>query len=181
MVRVNLLPVRAERKKQAGQQQVLLMGLAILGVIVVLVVWVGALKAERRNLEARIGELNDELKKLEQIIGEVKQYSETKAALEGKLKIIDDLKKGRSGPVKVLDELAQKIPKKVWVASYNENNRQAVITGQAASDEEIASFMHELQQSTFFKNINLKYTKIITVEGNKFKDFVIECQVTYGN
>jgi type IV pilus assembly protein PilN len=181
MVRINLLPVRAERKKQVGQQQLMLMGLAILAVIVVLVVWVGALKSERRGLETRIAELNEELKKLDQIIGEVKQYTETKAALEGKLKIIDDLKKGRSGPVKVLDDLAQRIPKKVWIKSYDERDKNIVLTGQAVSDDEIASFMHELQQSQFFKNISLKFTRIFEMEGNKYKDFVLECQVTHGN
>ena len=79
MIRINLLPVRAAKKKQAGQQQVLLMGLVILAVIVVMVFWMGALKAERKKLDGNIAKIQAELVKLEQIIGEVNQYSATKA------------------------------------------------------------------------------------------------------
>lgn len=182
MIRINLLPVRAAKKKQAGQQQVLLMGLVILAVFVVMVFWMGALKAERKKLDGNIAKIQAELVKLEQIIGEVNQYSATKAMLESKLKVIEDLKKGRTGPVKVLDELAQKIPKKVWIQKLEEKDKNLLIIGEAATDEDVAAFMQDMQKSPFFQNLRLKFTKIAERAdqgGMKIKTFEMECQVNY--
>ena len=182
MIRINLLPVRAAKKKQAGQQQVLLMGLVIVAAFIVMVFWMGALKAEHRKLDTNIAKLQADLQKLEQIIGEVNQYSTTKAMLESKLKVIEDLKKGRTGPVKVLDELAQKIPKKVWLSRMEEKEKMLVFTGEAASDEDIAAFMQDLQKSPFFQDLHLKFTKIAERAdqgGMKVKAFEMECKVNY--
>ena len=182
MIRINLLPVRAAKKKQAGQQQVLLMGIVIVAVFVVMVFWMGALKAERKKLDNKIANLQVELQKLEQIIGEVNQYSATKAMLESKLKVIEDLKKGRTGPVKVLDELAQKIPKKVWLSKMEEKDKKMLLVGEASSDEDIAAFMQDLQKSPFFQNVQLKFTRIaerMEQGGMKIKTFEMECVVNY--
>ena len=149
MVRINLLPVRAERKKQAGLQQLLLMALVVGAVIVVMVIWVGTLTSERKALDAKVVSINADLQKLEQIIGEVNQYSATKAMLEGKLKVIEDLKRGRTGPVKMLDEIAQKIPKRVWLLKLEERGGSMMLDGEAATDEDIATFMQDMQKSAF--------------------------------
>jgi type IV pilus assembly protein PilN len=182
MIRINLLPVRAAKKKQAGIHQVVLMGVLILLVAVVMVMVVTVHKAERAKLEKEIVRTRDELQKLEQIIGEVNQYSATKAMLESKLKVIEDLKKGRTGPVKVLDEMAQKIPKKVWLVKMEEKDKLLQIAGEAATDEDIAAFMQDLQKSPYFQGLRLKYTKIADRQdqgGMKIKTFEMECQVNY--
>jgi type IV pilus assembly protein PilN len=179
MIRINLLPVRAAKKKQAGRQQLLLMMLIIAGVVVFMLFWIGVETAERRKQEARVADMTKEIQQLEQIIGEVKQYSETKAMLESKLKIIEDLKKGRVGPVKVLDELAQKIPKRVWLNKMIEKSGGITFVGQAATDEDIAAFMQDLQKSQFFTDISLKFTRIGEREGMKIKQFELTCRVNY--
>lgn len=179
MIRINLLQVKAEKKRQTGQQQIILFGLIILVEVVILIILFGSISAARKSLIQKVAYYNTEIQKLDQIIGEVNQYKATKATLEAKLKVIEDLKKGRSGPIKVLDELAQKTPKKLWLMKFEEKGRSTVITGEASSDEDIAAFLADLERSQFFTQVRLKFTKSAEREGNQIKQFEIECVVNY--
>ncbi len=179
MIRINLLQVKAEKKRQTGQQQLILFGLIILVEVVILIILFGSISAAKKSLNRKVAYYNTEIQKLDQIIGEVNQYKATKATLEAKLKVIEDLKKGRSGPIKVLDELAQKTPRKLWLTKFEEKGRSAVITGEASSDEDIAVFLADLERSQFFTQVRLKFTKSAEREGNQIKQFEIECVVNY--
>jgi len=179
MIRINLLHVRAEKKKQTGQQQLILFGLIVIVEIVVLVILFGSVSAAKKSLIQKVNYYNAEIQKLDQIIGEVNQYKATKATLEAKLKVIEDLKKGRSGPIRVLDELAQKTPKKLWITKFEEKGRNTVITGEASSDEDIAAFLADIERSPYFTQVRLKYTKAAERDGNPIKQFEIECVVNY--
>ncbi len=179
MIRINLLQVKAEKKKQTGQQQIILFGLVLAVEIVILIILFGSVSAAKKSLVQKVAYYNAEIQKLDQIIGEVNQYKETKATLEAKLKVIDDLKKGRSGPIKVLDEIAQKTPKKLWLMKFEEKGRSTVISGEASSDEDIAAFLSDLERSQYFSQVRLKFTKAAEREGNQVKQFEIECVVNY--
>ncbi len=179
MIRINLLQVKAERKKQTGQQQIILLGLILAVEIVILIILYGSTAAAKKSLIGKVAYYNAEIQKLDQIIGEVNQYKETKATLEAKLKVIDDLKKGRAGPIKVLDELAQKTPKKLWIVKFEEKGRSTIISGEASSDEDIAAFLADLERSPYFTQVHLKFTKAAEREGNQIKQFEIECVVNY--
>ncbi|MGB9600960.1 MAG: PilN domain-containing protein [Myxococcota bacterium] len=179
MIRINLLQVKAEKKKQTGQQQLILFGLIIAVEIVILIIFFGSVSAAKKSLVQKVAYYNAEIQKLDQIIGEVNQYKETKATLEAKLKVIDELKRGRSGPIKVLDEIAQKTPKKLWLMKFEEKGRSTIISGEASSDEDIAAFLSDLERSKYFSQVRLKFTKAAEREGNQIKQFEIECVVNY--
>jgi len=179
MVRINLMPVRAAKKKQEGRQQILLMGLVLAAVILGMSSWVGALTSERRSLETKIAATNQEIAQLELVIGEVKKHADAKALLEAKLKVIEDLNKSRTGPVKLLDEIAQSIPKKVWLTKLEEKSGMMSFMGEASNDEDIAVFMQELRKMAYFQNLTLKYTKVAERDGMRIKQFELECRVNY--
>src|SRR3989454_10273146 len=122
MIFINLLPVRAAKKREFGRQQlvlfVLLLVLAGIGNYFVY----NRFESELRSLDKQIATTRAEIAQLEKTIGEVKSIKDDKKALEDKLKILDTLKKGRTGPVKVLDELASVVPQKVWILQFSEPN-----------------------------------------------------------
>src|SRR3954452_24631363 len=135
MLHINLLPVRAAKKREFGKQQlvlfVLLLVLAAIGNFFVY----NRFETELRSLDKQITTTRAEIAQLEKTIGEVKSIKEDKKALEDKLKMLDTLKKGRTGPVKVLDELATIVPQKVWITDYSEQNGGVTMTGFAANYE----------------------------------------------
>src|SRR5437879_10841360 len=149
MILINLLPVRAAKKREFGRQQlvlfVLLLVLAGIGNFFVY----NRFESELLSLDKQIVTTRNEIAQLEKTIGEVKSITQDKKALEDKLKILDALKKGRTGPVKVMDELATIIPNKAWITDYSEQNGSVVMRGFAVTYEDLSAFAQRLKTSKY--------------------------------
>jgi type IV pilus assembly protein PilN len=176
MIQINLLPVKAAKKREFGRQQlvlfVLLLVLAGIGNYFVY----NRFESELRSLDKQIATTQTEIAQLEKTIGEVKSIKEDKKALEDKLKILDTLKKGRTGPVKVLDELATVIPQKVWIIDFNEQGGNVTMTGQATTYEDLSAFSKKLKASTHFTNITIKGAR---QQADGTVNWVITCNANY--
>jgi len=176
MIKINLLPVRAAKKREFGRQQlvlfVLILVLAAIGNSFVY----NRFQTELRSLDKQIATTRAEIQQLEKTIGEVKSIKEDKKALEDKLKILDTLKKGRTGPVKVLDELATIIPQKVWVVDFVEQGGGVTIVGQATTYEDLSTFSKKLKASTHFTNITIKGAR---QKADGVVDWTITCNANY--
>src|SRR5437660_7379866 len=153
MIRINLLPVRAAKKREFGRQQIVLFVLLLVLAGIGNFFWYNRVSSELASLDKQITSTRAEIAQLEKTIGEVKSIKEDKKALEDKLRILDTLKKGRTGPVKVLDELATIIPQKVWLNDYTEAGGAVTMNGSAASYEDLSTFSKKLKESTHFINI----------------------------
>src|SRR5437588_1259984 len=156
MIRINLLPVRAAKKREFGRQQIVLFGLLLVLAAIGNWFWYGKVESELTALDQRIAQTRTEIAQLEKTIGEVKSIKDDKKALEDKLKILDTLKRGRTGPVKVLDELATIVPQKVWILEFNEQSSNVSMNGQASSYEDLSTFSKKLKASTHFTNVTIK-------------------------
>jgi type IV pilus assembly protein PilN len=176
MIHINLLPVRAAKKREFGRQQL------VLFVLILLLAGIGnyfvynRFESEVRSLDKQIATTRSEIAQLEKTIGEVKSIKEDKKALEDKLKILDTLKKGRTGPVKVLDELATIIPQKVWIIDFNEQGGNVSMTGAATSYEDLSTFSKKLKASTHFSNITIKTAR---QRADGTVDWIITCNANY--
>jgi type IV pilus assembly protein PilN len=176
MIRINLLPVRAAKKREFGRQQIVLFGLILVLAAIGNYFWFNKVDSDLVALDQRIASTRAEIAQLEKTIGEVKSIKEDKKALEDKLKILDTLKKGRTGPVKVMDELATLIPAKVWMVDYAESGGGVSMTGQAASYEELSTFSKKLKASKHFTNITIKSAR---QRADGVVDWSITCNADY--
>src|SRR5207253_3845200 len=156
MIFINLLPVRAAKKREFGRQQlvlfVLLLVLAGIGNYFVY----NRFESELRSLDKQIVDTRAEIAQLEKTIGEVKSIKEDKKELQDKLKILDTLKKGRTGPVKVMDELATVIPQRVWIIDYAETGGGVTMQGRSAAYEDLSVFSKKLKASQHFRDIVIR-------------------------
>jgi type IV pilus assembly protein PilN len=159
MIKINLLPVRAAKKREFGKQQLVLFALILVLAGILNYFWYNRVDNELATLDRQIATTRTEIAQLEKTIGEVKSIKEDKKALEDKLKILDTLKKGRTGPVKVMDELATIIPQKVWIVDYTEQGNAVTMNGSASSYEDLSSFSKKLKESRHFSNIVIKTAK----------------------
>lgn len=176
MIKINLLPVRAAKKREFGRQQlvlfVLLLVLAGIGNYFVY----NRFQSQLSSLDKQIAATRAEIAQLEKTIGEVKSIKDDKKALEDKLKILDSLKKGRTGPVKVLDELSSLVPQKVWLVDFAEQNGGVSMIGQATSYEDLSTFSKKLKSSEHFKNITIKGAR---QRPDGTVDWTITCNANY--
>ena len=176
MIKINLLPVRAAKKREFGRQQLMLFALVLLLGGIGNYFWYSIVESQKDQLDQQIGRTRAEIATLEKTIGEVKSIKEDKRALEDKLKILDTLKKGRTGPVKVMDELATLIPQKVWIADYVETTGGVTMKGSAATYEDLSTFSKKLKASKHFRDITIRRA---TQKADGIVDWDISCTADY--
>jgi type IV pilus assembly protein PilN len=144
MIRINLLPVRAAKKKEMGKQILVLFAAFIVAACVGNYMWYADRKAEFDSNAASIAQVKNKITELEKVIGEVSKINDRKLEVEKKLSVLDSLRKGRSGPVKMMDALASAMPKKLWLKNFVEEKSGVKIAGSAVSHDEVAEFMRGL-------------------------------------
>jgi type IV pilus assembly protein PilN len=145
MIRINLLPVRAVKKREMGRQ-ILVLGAGVLLVAAVAnAAWYLDRNSTYNRNQERIQASRVKIAELEKVIGEVNNINKRKREVEEKLKVLDELRKGRSGPVRLLDALATATPKKVWLKDFDEKANSVKLEGTAVSHDDVAEFMRALQ------------------------------------
>jgi len=179
MIRINLLPVRAEKKRESLRQQL------VLGVAALLLLFAGIgvvhvmLSSDIADLQTRIVQRRAEISRLQGIIGEVKEFKKKKRELEEKIEVIAQLEARQRGPVRVLDELARIIPKDLWVEKLKDSGGALSLEGYAIDNQTIARFMTSMEASPWFRGVRLEVTKQVTRSGVDLKSFSLKASVAY--
>ncbi len=180
MVRINLLPVRVSKKKEAGKQQLALFLVLLLGGLVFNYFWSKSHADELKARRAKAALTRTQIAELEQVIGEVNDIKQQQTDLQKKLDILGRLKAGRSGPVRVMDELATITPRQLWLKRLDEKAGAVNFSGSAASIDDVSAFMTALKGSKYFSNVELKKTSAVDEQGtSKLVDFEITASVSY--
>jgi type IV pilus assembly protein PilN len=182
MVRINLLPVKVSRKKEAGKQQLVLLAAAVAVVLVLNFFWAHQRAGVLKDLKSQVERKKAEIAQLEKIIGEVKNIRTQQDQLRQKLEILDKLKAGRSGPVKMLDELATITPKRLWLRKMEEKGGASItFDGTSATIDDVSALMAALKTSKHFGKVELKKTTARQEKGGlRLVDFTVTASVTYG-
>lgn len=177
MIKINLLPVRASKKKETMRQQVVILVVALVGL---LAVGVGAwiyLRSQIKSLEGEIASSQSELTTLKTKIGAIDNLKKLQADVKKKLDVLNRLRRDKSGPASRLSALSESVPEKVWITKYNENGEKVTLSGGAISEDLIAVFMKSLQASGAFKNVELAVSEQAELSGVKYKRFDLNFQI----
>lgn len=176
MIRINLLPFRAARKKENIRRQVSIFLLSLILVLTILFVVNYGLSFMVSNLKSDIEKANAELKKYNEINQEIARIKKTLENLQKKMDVIKRLELNRYAPVRLLDTLTQMVvPKRMWFTRLEENDTSVKIDGIALDNKTVADFMTRLQSCGLFQSVNLKTLKHKEVEGNNLKSFQVSC------
>jgi type IV pilus assembly protein PilN len=189
LIKINLLPVKAAKRRAEGQRQLLVGAIVIsLGVVAIIFFHTAAvsksneMRGVNQNLSAAIAKLK----------AEVGDYDVIKSQREDLIKQRDAIKRltaNRAGPVWLMremsdiltkgkgptfnkeqyDELIKRDPsagfnpnwesKRVWLVSYEERAHEVKIKGAAKSDEDVAEFLKRLKLSAFFSEVYWQQTQ----------------------
>jgi type IV pilus assembly protein PilN len=174
MVRINLLPVRVSKKKEAGKQQIVLFAIVLVAGVAGNVWWTGSRAHVLSTSQRNVAETRSRIAQLDKIIGEVKSLREQQQELKEKLEVLDKLKQGRIGPVKMLDELATITPKRLWLRRMEEKGGKVTFDGTASSIDDVSIFMSALKTSKYFGDVELKKTSAKLEGAFRVVEFVIE-------
>jgi type IV pilus assembly protein PilN len=147
MIRINLLPVKAARKHRSVQNQLILLGVLLLGGLVGLYLWYDQMAGKIDQRKKQISQTQQQIEQYKKAIGEVEKFKGLEDQLKRKLDIIESLVKGKTGPVKVLDRLSNLIPKQVWLTSWQDKDGRVTMEGEALSNKWVSQFVTALKES----------------------------------
>lgn len=176
MIRINLLPVRASKKREAGKQWLALFVVVAIVSVIGNYLWYSDAQRRLQSVKQRIARYQSDVKTLNNIIGEVKNIKAEKQAMEEKLAILKKLRDGRTGPVRVFDEISNILPERIWLKSWDDKGGVVTLTGSGLTHEEVSVFLTNLKASKFFSNPDLKYTRQMAEQR---VDFQISAGVIY--
>ena len=175
MIEINLLPVRAARRRESIRLQLSIAALTIFLVIVCIVVLQANLAKREKVVNKQTALVEEEIAKLEKVVGEIEKLKQEKAKLEQKRAVIRDLDRGRLRAAYILGELSQRTPEKIWIESLNKSGKSLKITGVALDNDTIANFMMVLERSKYFGGVELGASQQINRGGLKLKKFDLNC------
>jgi len=177
MIRINLLPLRASRKKETVRQQVSILVLSLIGVLLVGICLYLLLLAKISTATAQIDSSEAEIKALKAKIGAIDNIKKLQAEVKKKLDVLSQLRREKSGPASRLGALSDAVPEKLWLTKYAETPGGVSVSGYAVNEELIALFLKNLQSSGAFTNVELQVSEQVTVGGELAKRFDIAFQL----
>lgn len=144
MIRINLLPVRQVKKREAGRQLLVAMSGFVIIALLGNGYWYSSTASERDRHQQQLRDTQARIEQLRKVIGEVDNLNKRRSEVQEKLKVLNDLRRKRGGPVKLLDALAEATPKKAWVSEFSESESAAKLAGQAESFDDVSELMRGL-------------------------------------
>ena len=177
MIRINLLPFRAARKKENIRRQISIFMLSLIFVMIGLFAGNYILGMQVSSLQEDIKKSETELKKYNEINEEIARIKKTLENLQKKMNVISTLETNRHAPVRLLDAMTQVVPtpKRLWFTRLEEKDSTVKLDGIAMDEEEVAELMRQLQSCGLFDSVNLKTLKHKLMEDRKLKYFQILC------
>lgn len=177
MIRINLLPYRASKKKETASQQLIIMAVTILAVVAASGVAYSVTLGKIRTTKSEITRSEEELANLKKKIGEIDNLKKLQAEVQKKLDILNQLRKEKTGPAIRLARLSDIVPEKMWLTRYQESGTNVGISGLAYTEELIADFMRNIQSSQEFTNVELQVSEQQEINGIKLKKFDLTCAI----
>ena len=167
MIRINLLPYRASRKKEniRFQVNVFIGSIVFVGL---LIFWILSLLNGRiDDLHKEIRSTRDQVAKYQEINKEIAEIKKALSLLEKKIEVITSLEKDRIAPVQNLDSLyTLLIAKRMWYTSIDEKSQTIKISGIALDNQTVADYMTRIEKSDRFHDVKLTSVKHHKMQGN---------------
>ncbi len=159
MAHVNLLPWRAERRKQREREFYMQLAAAFVVAVGVLLLWIFWMDQRIDNQNDRNGYLQSEIKQLDVRIAKIKDLEKVREHLLARKQIIEQLQADRSQMVHLFDELVKTIPTSARLIGMKQNGQAMTLDGVAQSNSSVAEYMRNIEVSPWMGHADLTKTE----------------------
>lgn len=177
MIRINLLPVRAAKKKETALQQLFILCASVIAVLVIILVLWGVKLGQIAGVQKDIQAANAKITELKTKIGKLDQVKKLKDEVKKKLDVLAVLRKNKTGPAQRLATLSAVTPDQLWLEKYKETGDKISISGLAMNEELIAQFIRALEASPEYEHVDLIVSEQKDVNGTKLKRFELNFNI----
>ena len=177
MIRINLLPHRALKRK-ALQRQFFVVAAAV--ALVGAGIWflVHSLLADQiEDQLARNRFLEQEIVELDKQIAEIKKLREQTAQLLARKKVVESLQANRAEAVHLLDELVRQLPDGVYLKAVKQSGQRVAINGYAQSNARVSTLMRNLESSPWLEQASLVEIKTALQNNQRLSEFQLNVNI----
>jgi type IV pilus assembly protein PilN len=173
VIRVNLLPHRAERRMAQRKHLAILAGMvAALAISIVMLVH-GVIAGYISIQTDRNEFLKKEIAQLDKEIDEIKKLKEDITALLARKQVIERLQSDRAQSVYLLEQLVRQVPDGVYLRSVKQQGVKVNISGYAQSNARVSTLMRNIASSPYLENPDLVEIKAATVANKRVAEFTM--------
>jgi type IV pilus assembly protein PilN len=159
MAHINLLPWRAERRKQREREFFLQLGAAFVAALLFLFVWASWMGMRIDNQNERNAYLTNEIAQLDVRIAKIKDLEKVRQRLLARKEIIEQLQANRSQMVHLFDELVKTIPSNARLTGLKQSGDSMTLDGVAQSNASVAEYMRNIETSPWMGHADLRKTE----------------------
>ena len=168
MIRINLLPYRAARKKENIRIQVNVFIGTLLFLALAIFWYHSHLSGRIDRLNANIQDTRAQVAKYQEINKEIAEIKKKLDVLTRKIEVIESLESDRRAPVQNLDNLyLLLVEKRMWYTRIEEKGTRINISGIAIDNQTVADYMTRVEKSERFDNVQLSAIKQTKAEGTE--------------
>ncbi len=176
MIRINLLPFRAARKKENVRRQISIFILSLVLVSILAVTYSIVLSRQISSIDKKISDTKNQLAKYNKINKEITDIKNKLAVLNKKIDVINSLDLNRKEPVRLMESMSQlNVSNRMWLTNMNTNQSTVMVKGVAVDNQTVADYMTNLEESELFQTVKL--TKIVKMDVSdkslSLKEFVL--------
>jgi len=177
MIRINLLPFRATRKKENIRRQVFIFVSMFILIALALLYYNLRLSAKIERLESKVDSTKKELAVVQKKAKQVDRIKREIKTLEKKMDIIAKLEKNRTVPVEFLIGMSELIvEKKMWLTKMDIGSGTVNLDGLALDNKTVAVFLKRLESAPMFRSVALKKISQSNKKGLALKQFSVTCR-----
>lgn len=167
MARINLLPWRAERRKQRQREFYAMLGMAAVGgLLVSLMIWFYYDRQVSGQMD-RNAYLQAEIEKVKEQNKEIDRLDAQKERLLARKKVIEELQAKRSQMVHLFDALVRTIPDGVVLTALKQEGDVLTLEGRTQSNARVSAYMRNLETSGWMTNPELSIIEARDPEKDK--------------
>jgi Tfp pilus assembly protein PilN len=164
MIRINLAPERARRRRSVGLGLSIslpafnlgwLFGIVYLAAVLGVAGYWWTLKTTEDRLRTEIASAKREIDVLRAQIGQENKMKDQAAEFRKRIAVIETLTKNQARPILLVDTFASAVPADLWITGMEEKNAALKISGAATSPVAVSNFMSNLRSSGKFKDIDI--------------------------
>lgn len=147
MARINLLPWRAERRKQRQKEFGVMLGLAALAGVVLWFLVNSYYNSQIEGQNERNAYLQEQIKQLDTQITEIEELDRQRARLLARKEVIEQLQANRSQMVHLFDSLVRTIPDGAVLTTIKQEGEKLTLEGRSQSNARVSTYMRNLESS----------------------------------
>ncbi len=183
MIKINLLPYRAARKKEIITRQVFCGAIPLLLTCLIMGLLWWSMNSKHEQVSENITSIKAKIKQSKLKMKDIENFKIQKEMLAKKMDVIKTLDKNKTGPVRMLDEIATCLPGNLWLTNLDQKGADLVLKGRAIDNISISRYMTQLEISNSFQGVMLGEIKTDKKRsasgGTRLKAFKLSSKVVY--